>query len=249
MRLAQLMCITLCWDLCQCAGRQTDYLSVLQSPAIVLYCRLLCPALFSLPWAFGTVFSHVQQQPTAAVHSATGACRRPASNRAAAKQLQPPSFRRGSPLHLSARHTRAPVLFAQQHAPLWTHIKLTTHFAAGAGAAAQQLAQHAGHAPTHNPIRQFTGTSSSWSEAAPAAAADTHGPSPTTASPAAEAAAAAADSASMSAAQHLEISDTLKLAACIRRFKSRGHLVSQLDPLGRTPGGPWLGPIGDAYTR
>lgn len=46
-----------------------------------------------------------------------------------------------------------------------------------------------------------------------------------------------------------DVGDTLTLAACIRRFRSRGHLVSQLDPLKRTPGGPWLGPIGDAYTR
>jgi hypothetical protein len=50
-------------------------------------------------------------------------------------------------------------------------------------------------------------------------------------------------------ASHIDMSDTLTLAACIRRFRSRGHLVSQLDPLKRTPGGPWLGPIGDAYTR
>jgi hypothetical protein len=50
--------------------------------------------------------------------------------------------------------------------------------------------------------------------------------------------------------QHLqEVSDTLKVAACLRRFRSRGHLVSQLDPLQRTPGGPWLGPIGDNYSK
>lgn len=46
-----------------------------------------------------------------------------------------------------------------------------------------------------------------------------------------------------------EMSDMLKIAACIRRFRSRGHLVSQLDPLKRTAGGPWLGPIGDSYSR
>lgn len=51
------------------------------------------------------------------------------------------------------------------------------------------------------------------------------------------------------AVSHSEMSDTLTLAACIRRFRSRGHLVSQLDPLQRIPGGPWLGPIGDAYSR
>lgn len=50
-------------------------------------------------------------------------------------------------------------------------------------------------------------------------------------------------------ASHIDMSDTLTLAACIRRFRCRGHLVSQLDPLKRTPGGPWLGPIGDAYSR
>jgi 2-oxoglutarate dehydrogenase complex dehydrogenase (E1) component-like enzyme len=33
------------------------------------------------------------------------------------------------------------------------------------------------------------------------------------------------------------------------RFRSRGHLVAQLDPLKRTAGGPWLGPMGDEYTR
>ena len=48
---------------------------------------------------------------------------------------------------------------------------------------------------------------------------------------------------------YVEVEDTLKLAALIRRFRSRGHLVAQLDPLKRTPGGPWLGPIGDEYTR
>lgn len=46
-----------------------------------------------------------------------------------------------------------------------------------------------------------------------------------------------------------DVEDTLKLAAMIRRFRSRGHLVAQLDPLKRTAGGPWLGPIGDEYTR
>lgn len=47
-----------------------------------------------------------------------------------------------------------------------------------------------------------------------------------------------------------DVEDTLKLAALIRRFRSRGHLVAQLDPLKRTAGGPWLGPIGDeGYTR
>ncbi|KAF6260765.1 thiamine diphosphate-binding protein [Scenedesmus sp. NREL 46B-D3] len=47
----------------------------------------------------------------------------------------------------------------------------------------------------------------------------------------------------------MDVEDTLKLAAHIRRFRSRGHLVAQLDPLQRTAGGPWLGPIGDGYTR
>jgi hypothetical protein len=47
----------------------------------------------------------------------------------------------------------------------------------------------------------------------------------------------------------VEVEDSLKLAVLIRRFRSRGHLVAQLDPLKRTPGGPWLGPIGDEYSR
>eukprot|EP00878_Enallax_costatus_P032557 GHUV01035790.1.p1 GENE.GHUV01035790.1~~GHUV01035790.1.p1 ORF type:complete len:343 (+),score=85.48 GHUV01035790.1:708-1736(+) len=47
----------------------------------------------------------------------------------------------------------------------------------------------------------------------------------------------------------VDVEDTLKLAALIRRFRDRGHLIAQLDPLKRTAGGPWLGPIGDEYTR
>jgi len=68
-----------------------------------------------------------------------------------------------------------------------------------------------------------------------------------------EAATAAAADVSSSegvlSAHHVDVADTLKLADCIKRFRSRGHLVSRLDPLQRTPCGPWLGPIGDPYTR
>lgn len=53
----------------------------------------------------------------------------------------------------------------------------------------------------------------------------------------------------MLSAHHVDVADTLKLSDCIKRFRSRGHLVSRLDPLQRTPCGPWLGPIGDPYTR
>jgi 2-oxoglutarate dehydrogenase complex dehydrogenase (E1) component-like enzyme len=85
--------------------------------------------------------------------------------------------------------------------------------------------------------RRGYSSSTHWPEAAVAAA-----------SPASVALYKDACSSSL-ASSHFEMSDTLTLAACIRRFRSRGHLVSQLDPLQRTPGGPWLGPIGDAYSR
>eukprot|EP00879_Flechtneria_rotunda_P031152 GHRR01034006.1.p1 GENE.GHRR01034006.1~~GHRR01034006.1.p1 ORF type:complete len:719 (+),score=247.47 GHRR01034006.1:550-2706(+) len=62
-------------------------------------------------------------------------------------------------------------------------------------------------------------------------------------------AAAPYESILQSQSQLADIEDTLKLAACIRRFRSRGHLIAQLDPLKRTAGGPWLGPIGDQYSR
>jgi hypothetical protein len=42
---------------------------------------------------------------------------------------------------------------------------------------------------------------------------------------------------------------SLPVLPCDRRFRSRGHLIAQLDPLRRPQGGPWLGPIGDSYTR
>lgn len=55
---------------------------------------------------------------------------------------------------------------------------------------------------------------------------------------------------SITQSAHLSVvEDTLKLAALLRRFRDRGHLIAQLDPLKRTGGGPWLGPIGDEYTR
>lgn len=47
----------------------------------------------------------------------------------------------------------------------------------------------------------------------------------------------------------VEIQDTLKLVQLIQAFRTRGHLVAQLDPLRRTRGGPWLGPVGDEYNR
>ena len=43
-----------------------------------------------------------------------------------------------------------------------------------------------------------------------------------------------------------ELADTLKVAALVQRFRQRGHLVAQLDPLRRVTYGPWLGDIGKA---
>jgi len=45
------------------------------------------------------------------------------------------------------------------------------------------------------------------------------------------------------------LSDALKMAELIHRFRARGHLVAQLDPLGRCAGGPWVGPIGRENDR
>lgn len=43
--------------------------------------------------------------------------------------------------------------------------------------------------------------------------------------------------------------DALKVAALIHRFRARGHLMAQLDPLQRCKGGPWVGPIGQENDR
>ena len=43
-----------------------------------------------------------------------------------------------------------------------------------------------------------------------------------------------------------EASDTLKVAALVQRFRSRGHLVAQLDPLKRVAHGPWMEDVGVA---
>lgn len=36
-----------------------------------------------------------------------------------------------------------------------------------------------------------------------------------------------------------EVCDTLKVIALVSHFRSRGHLVAQLDPLQRVPYGTW----------
>jgi 2-oxoglutarate dehydrogenase complex dehydrogenase (E1) component-like enzyme len=42
-----------------------------------------------------------------------------------------------------------------------------------------------------------------------------------------------------------EVANTLKIVALINRFRSRGHLVAQLDPLKRGRGlGPWMADAG-----
>lgn len=45
------------------------------------------------------------------------------------------------------------------------------------------------------------------------------------------------------------VDDTLKVARLIRLFRSRGHLAAQLDPLKRTPRGPWLSEDGSEGPR
>lgn len=40
-----------------------------------------------------------------------------------------------------------------------------------------------------------------------------------------------------------EVADTLKVAALVQQFRSRGHLVAQLDPLRRVQFGPWCGDV------
>jgi hypothetical protein len=65
---------------------------------------------------------------------------------------------------------------------------------------------------------------------------------------AAAAAATAAGAAGAPVPAH-DLSDALKVADLIHRFRARGHLAAQLDPLGRCAGGPWVGPIGQENDR
>lgn len=48
----------------------------------------------------------------------------------------------------------------------------------------------------------------------------------------------------VSVSKDADIGDTLKVAALVQHFRSRGHLVAQLDPLRRVPHGPWFGDVG-----
>lgn len=63
------------------------------------------------------------------------------------------------------------------------------------------------------------------------------------------AASSGASSSSVDVPHLVDVQDSLRLATLLRRFRSRGHLVAQLDPLRRTSAGPWLGPVGGTYTR
>ena len=38
----------------------------------------------------------------------------------------------------------------------------------------------------------------------------------------------------------LEVEDAMKIASLIERFRHRGHLCANLDPLGRVQRGPWM---------
>ncbi|KIY95215.1 2-oxoglutarate dehydrogenase E1 component, partial [Monoraphidium neglectum] len=46
-----------------------------------------------------------------------------------------------------------------------------------------------------------------------------------------------------------DVIDALKLSEMIHRFRARGHMMAQLDPLRRCKGGPWVGPIGQENDR
>jgi hypothetical protein len=46
-----------------------------------------------------------------------------------------------------------------------------------------------------------------------------------------------------------DLADALKVAELAARVRARGHLVAQLDPLGRCLGGPWVGPVGTERDR
>lgn len=200
-------------------------------------CRLLCPTLFSLPWTW-KAFSQMQQ-PAA---TATSTTRRQAGSLAVSWQTDqhsgPASLQALPALDgLACRARQAQHLFSsssssspQQPQPghgLWSPVCNT---GLSAALPAQSGLQIAGFGVRH----LGTSTQGSLGEAATAAAAGHD----TTAS-----------SSSSRLVADREMNDMLKIAAAIRRFRSRGHLVSQLDPLQRTSGGPWLGPIGDSYSR
>lgn len=40
-----------------------------------------------------------------------------------------------------------------------------------------------------------------------------------------------------------EVEDAVKIASLIERFRHRGHLCANLDPLGRVPRGPWMSEV------
>lgn len=189
--------------------------------------RLLCPALFSQPWTWSAAFSHIQQPSAVKLERKGHASQHLQHGTQAGFQRQGPECRQPS-RQLYSLATRQGFWPGPNKAALSAALQLSSCSAVTLGG------------------RGFSSSSqSSLTEAATAAAelpptVPSHGHHSIT--------------SSMAGPQsvlpsHLEMSDTLTLAACIRRFRSRGHLVSQLDPLHRTPGGPWLGPIGDAYTR
>ena len=41
-----------------------------------------------------------------------------------------------------------------------------------------------------------------------------------------------------------QLADTIKIVSLIQRFRSKGHLTAQLDPLKRVAYGPWMADIG-----
>jgi hypothetical protein len=200
-------------------------------------CRLLCPTLFSLPWTW-RAFSHVQQ-PAAPASSTTRrqaqsfavSCQTDQHSGLAPHQALPAldglAFHTWKAHHLSSSSSSSSPQQPQPANGLWSPIRNT-----GVSTA---LCAQSGLQPVGFGVRHLgTSTQGSFSEAATAAATE-HDPT--------------ASSSSRSLIADREMSDMLKIAACIRRFRSRGHLVSQLDPLERTAGGPWLGPIGDSYSR
>ncbi len=42
---------------------------------------------------------------------------------------------------------------------------------------------------------------------------------------------------------HMEVADTLRVAAMVQEFRRHGHLVARLDPLRRPARGPWLAEV------
>ena len=42
---------------------------------------------------------------------------------------------------------------------------------------------------------------------------------------------------------HVEVADTLRVAAMVQEFRRHGHLVARLDPLRRPARGPWLAEV------